>query len=115
MIEFFSMAEARDAYKPGDMIEAGMPVRLWKAGEAWPSHLIVTPPTSAELLARLRAQAKVLIDDRRDEDVRFRALVLVLLDEINVIRSKLVPALTPRTIAQLKTAVRNKIDAGDAD
>lgn len=44
-----------------------------------------------------------------------RAVFLVELDEINLIRSLLVPSQTPRTVAQFKTAVQNKINSGSAD
>ena len=44
-----------------------------------------------------------------------RALMLVLLDEVNLIRSLLVPAQTARTAAQVRTAITNKINAGNAD
>lgn len=44
-----------------------------------------------------------------------RALVLIMLDEINILRAAAVPVLPPRTKAQLVTAMTNKINAGSAD
>ena len=40
-----------------------------------------------------------------------QALVLVLLDEINLLRANTIWPMTARTIAQLRTALKNKIDA----
>jgi hypothetical protein len=42
-----------------------------------------------------------------------RAVALVLLDEVNALRSQL--GLTPRTVAQVKQAIAAKIDSGAAD
>ncbi len=44
-----------------------------------------------------------------------RAILLVTLDEVNLIRSLLVPAQPPRTITQFKNAVQTKINSGAAD
>lgn len=44
-----------------------------------------------------------------------RAVLLVILDEVNVIRGLLSPAQPARTVAQLRTAIQNKINAGSAD
>lgn len=44
-----------------------------------------------------------------------RAILLVILDEINVIRGLLSPVQPARTVAQLKTAVQNKLNSGAAD
>ncbi len=43
-----------------------------------------------------------------------RALALVVLDEVNVLRAASVPVLPPRTAAQLVTAIKTKI-AGTAE
>ncbi len=40
-----------------------------------------------------------------------RALALVVLDEVNILRAASVPSLTPRTVAQLVTAIKTKIAA----
>jgi hypothetical protein len=42
-----------------------------------------------------------------------RSLMLVTLDEINILRSA--ASLTPRTINQLRNAIINKLNVGDAD
>lgn len=74
------------------------------------------PLTPAELTASLRATA---IDDLNTDpqpgSKLQRAVLLVTLDEINVIRGLLVPAQNPRTIAQFKNAVQSKINSGAAD
>lgn len=49
------------------------------------------------------------------EYVTFRALAHVLLREINALRAAVVPPLAAVTLAQLKTAIANEIDAGSAD
>ncbi len=40
-----------------------------------------------------------------------RALALVVLDEVNILRAASVPALPPRTVAQLVAAIKAKITA----
>lgn len=45
--------------------------------------------------------------------VLLRAVALVVLDEINILRSA--ASLAPRTAGQIKTAITNKINAGTAD
>jgi hypothetical protein len=44
-----------------------------------------------------------------------RALALIVMDEINILRAAVVPSLPARTLAQLKTAFTNKLTAGTAD
>lgn len=44
-----------------------------------------------------------------------RAVLLVILDEVNTIRTNPALNLTPRTAAQMKTAIQNKINSGAAD
>lgn len=74
------------------------------------------PPTPAEILSTQRAQA---IDDlnagAQPATKLQRAVFLVTLDEINVLRSLLVPAQPPRTVTQFKNAVQAKINSGAAD
>ena len=109
------VATIREAQAVPDAIHMHFTGSLWQVYQVGDTVPVTATPTEAELLSALRAAAKALVDAKRDEDVRFRALMLVVLDEINVIRSKLVPILTPRTMAQLKTAIATKIDAGEAD
>lgn len=49
------------------------------------------------------------------EALLLRAIVWVLLDELNLVRSKLVPPLPPRTLAQAKAAIAAAVKNGDAD
>lgn len=66
------------------------------------------------LLGQRRLAAKAVFDDALDaQNQLVRALGITLLDEINILRNQ--HSLAPRTKAQLRTAIRNKIDAGDAD
>lgn len=44
-----------------------------------------------------------------------RAVLLVILDEVNVIRALLPGPPAPRTANQLKTAIQNKLNSGVAD
>lgn len=79
-------------------------------------YLIITGDVISEVdQATKDAIDAALISARRDEqanslddvDSDLRAFALVVLDEINVLRSQ--HALADRTIAQLKTAFRNKL------
>lgn len=59
---------------------------------------------AASEVAEDRAENKLRIDDERV----LKALALVMLDEINLLRSK--HSLAPRTKAQLITAIKAKVD-----
>jgi len=63
---------------------------------------------------RTRASAEASLT-RSDDGLGMitRALALVVLDEVNILRSQ--HALAPRTAAQLKGAIKNKITSKDAD
>jgi hypothetical protein len=63
------------------------------------------------LLARRRAAAKSDYDHQGEQGKVLRAIVLTLLDELNILRAAVVPPLAPRTATQARTAIRNKIDA----
>ena len=87
--------------------------------------------------AQARTQATVLVSDPQAQLKVLRALMLTALDEINLLRERDVdraadvavatslvdlktrwaarPALAARTAVQLRTAITNKINAGDAD
>lgn len=68
----------------------------------------------AEVLVLERATAVTeLLNDTSGNAKFIRAVLLVILDEINVIRAQL--SLTARTVAQLKTAIQSKINSGSAD
>lgn len=61
-----------------------------------------------------RTPASAALDVTGDPlQVLLRAVVLVVLDEINTLRSAL--SLTPRTATQVRNAIKNKISAGSAD
>lgn len=72
--------------------------------------------TPAGILAGQRAAAitQLNIDPSGNAKV-IRAVFLVTLDEVNLIRSLLVPAQPARTMTQFRTAVQNKINSGAAD
>ena len=61
----------------------------------------------------LRKRASDLLDNVRDNEALIRALAFVVLDEINLLRAE--HSLADRTPAQLRTAIKAKIAAGDAD
>lgn len=50
-----------------------------------------------------------------EEAKLLRAIVAVLLDEINTLRTHAAIGLPARTLAQAKTGIQNKIDAGAVD
>lgn len=60
-----------------------------------------------------RQEASEIIDGSTVEGANIRALALVMLDEINVLRSR--ASLPARTKAQLVTAMKNKLSSGAAD
>lgn len=60
-----------------------------------------------------REDAKNKLDSSLSEGVVLRALAVIMMDELNILRA--LHGLAPRTLAQLKTAMQNSIDAGNAD
>ena len=50
----------------------------------------------------------VVVQLDRQEDL-LRAFASIMVDELNILRAKQKPVLPPRTLAQLKTAMRNKL------
>ncbi len=95
-------------------------------------------PTTLEITATQRVQAvEQFLNDSAPLSKALRALIITAMDEINLLRQRDVDrsidvaaatsladlktrwaarsALSDRTIAQLKTAVQNKINAGSAD
>lgn len=67
-------------------------------------------------VATMRRKAKDALDDQnRETNALIRALALVILDEINALRTHAAIGLTARTAAQVRTAIKGKITAGDAD
>ena len=73
---------------------------------------IFDPPDSPTIVRRNHA-AHIFEDTTIGQVVR--ALAAVALDEINILRAAVVPALPARTLTQLKNAVLNKINNGTAD
>jgi hypothetical protein len=61
----------------------------------------------------LRKRASDLLDNVNYNEALIRALAFVILDEINLLRAE--HSLADRTQAQLRTAIKAKIAAGDAD
>ncbi len=61
----------------------------------------------------VRRQSKLLLDMNRYESVILKAIILIVMDEINTLRAQ--HSLPPRTKSQLFTAIKNRIDTGDAD
>jgi len=61
----------------------------------------------------IRGQAVTGVDAFTGRDVKLRAALLVIMDEINILRAQ--HSLPDRTITQFKNAVKGKINAGDAD
>lgn len=77
-----------------------------------------TPPTpeqqAAAGLIASKAAAKAALTSAQDGTAKgLRAVVLVLLDEINALRTA--AGLTPRTPAQIKAALASKVDGGAVD
>lgn len=74
------------------------------------------PQTAAQLLAFERTQAvnELTVGTQALTKLQ-RAILLVILDEINVIRGLLVPSQVARTPAQFKSAIQAKINSGAAD
>lgn len=92
---------------------------------------------AAALLSQLRTDAEALIDGLGSNEKALRAILLLTLDELNAIRQWLVsfkaeaaaatnlanfqsriaglPNMPDRTASQARTAVKNKIQVGDAD
>jgi hypothetical protein len=114
MIECQTLEEAR-AVENLIHIEAGSPIKAWQQGDALPAHLVIVPPSAAQLNEMARATSKQLVDASDPSDRVRKAVLLVLLDEINALRAAVVPVLPARTRAQLVNAIKNKIDAGAAD
>jgi hypothetical protein len=61
----------------------------------------------------LRKRASDLLDNVNSNEALIRALAFVVLDEINLLRAE--HSLASRTPAQLRTAIKAKLAAGDAD
>ena len=60
-----------------------------------------------------QTKAKELFDKAKSEGLILRAFMLIVMDELNILRD--LHSLAPRTKVQLRNAIRNKIDSGAAD
>lgn len=76
------------------------------ANLSWDGAMVVVRD-QAEIDARIRTEA-IAADDAHFERAQFKAILLVLLDEINILRA--VAGLPPRTIQQAKNAYETKLD-----
>ena len=122
---------------------AGQPLRYWKhvAGAIQLMTLAeqnaVDAAIAAALLASQRNGAKDIFDSAVSDGKILKAVVLLLIDELNTLRTftrdfktetaaatnlanfqtriATLPTLADRTAAQARTAIRTKIDNGDAD
>lgn len=65
--------------------------------------------------APLRSGALSLLNDPAPDSKFVRAVLLVILDEVNTIRTNPALGLAPRTAAQMRTAIQSKLNAGAAD
>jgi hypothetical protein len=61
----------------------------------------------------LRTGAKGYMDDLESQGLVLRALAETLIEEINTLRAE--HSLAPRTLIQLKTSIKSKIDSGEVD
>ena len=61
--------------------------------------------------AAAKNNATNIVEDFTEQGRITRALAEVVMDEINIIRTNLVPALNPRTLSQLKAAIKAKLAA----
>lgn len=68
---------------------------------------------AAALLSSQRVGAKSKLDGMVPEHLVLRAAMGIIKEEVNILRD--LHSLAPRTLAQLKTAIKNKIDSGDVD
>lgn len=98
---------------------AGVSQRYWKKENG-----TIVPMTQDErnaldanaltqMTSFLRDDSKALFSSRSDLGMIFRAFADVLKDEINILRAN--DGLPDRTLNQLKTAIRNRIDSGTVD
>jgi hypothetical protein len=79
----------------------------WVVHDLPPEPAPLTPPTRAEIDAAEQVRLDILTDQVMDSDLALKAFALIVLDEINILRSA--AGLVPRTPAQLKVAHRAKL------
>lgn len=92
---------------PDYSVVDGWPIKYWTiTGDV--ISLVDQAARDAIDAAELTARRDEIANDIDRVESYTRAFALVVLDEINILRAQ--HSLTARTIAQLKTAVRNKLD-----
>lgn len=94
----------------GLVIHDGAPAPTQAAVDA----VIATLPATRNTAERAKAIDQLATDISGGSKLT-RAVLLVILDEINTIRTTAALNLTPRTVAQVKTAIQAKINSGSAD
>ena len=109
----------------------------WMVSDMATKKAAIDAINQAQIVPNNRVQAIATKDDTSQEGMRLRALILILLDELNVIRTwtrdfkievsqasslanlktrvATLPDLTNRTLAQAKTAYESHINNGNAD
>lgn len=68
---------------------------------------------AAQADTSMRTSAKAPYTQLSSIGLTIRAFADIIKDEINILRAE--HGLAPRTLAQLKTAIQNRIDSGDVD
>lgn len=92
---------------------AGQPAKYWTiSGDT----IALMSQSDRDAVDAAEAQAATDADKtsnkaRLDDERVLKALALTILDEINVIRSRMVPPLQPRTVSQMVTAIKAKVDS----
>ena len=90
-------------------IHSGGSIREMTASE----KQAVDDADNAQAVVDRRGEANKQLDTQDGQVIR--AFAEVVMDEINILRDLQKPVLPPRTLIQLKNAIKNKIDNGNAD
>jgi hypothetical protein len=110
----------KQAFGGDDTTADGLIATYLAAHPGWTAPEVDQPTFDAAVVVidpiPLRTNAISLLNTDTSPNSKFvRAVLLVVLDEINVIRALLPGPPAARTIAQLKTAIQNKLNSGAAD
>jgi len=98
---------------------AGVPTKYWKISGDLVLEMTqaekdaVDAAEAAATLTGVRTEGKDIVDRENGISTNLRSLILILIDEFNILRT--LHSLPDRTLSQLKTSIKNRIDAGDAD
>ena len=96
-----------------------IPLKYWKHSSGTVVEMTTGEKTTVDNAittannASIRTSAEGDVDAFSVDGVRLRAALLVVMDEINILRAT--QSLADRTASQLKTAVKGKVSSGDAD